>query len=107
MLVKASELSRGDKLWLDRRRRRENQATAAKRHRVSIVLYRSWERDDEHGPSVKVGKLAPHEECALVRREEEVTIAEVAEELGCCRYWVHKMEKGEVDPQDLLDYWAA
>lgn len=107
MLVKASQLTRGSKLWLERRRRKENQTQAAKRHKVKVLEYRAWEQDKLKGPVVKVGKLLPYEQCALRRREEEFTIAELADEVGCCRYWVHRMERGEVDPQPLLDYWAA
>ena len=107
MLLKVSELSRGQKLWLERRRKGQTQKQAAKRHKVKLPVYREWEADKEKGPVVKVGKLADHEQCVLKRRTEELTAASVAEDLGCCRYWLHRMEKGEVPATKLLEYWAA
>lgn len=46
------------------------------------------------------------ERCVLLRRRINMTQAELAEALGCCRYWVILMEQGKRDPKRLLDYWG-
>lgn len=107
MLIKTSDLSRGEKLLVERRREEQTQAQAAKRRRVSLYIYRKWETDVEQGPLTKVGRLEPHEQCVIMRRREEQTAADLAEELGVCRWWLCQMEKGVVPHEDLVAHWAA
>lgn len=78
---------------------------AARRNKVSRALYGRWERDDERGPHVEIGKLQVHERCLLYRRRAGSTQQTVADDLGCCRYVVNQMEHGDLSCDDLTWYW--
>lgn len=102
-------MSRGDRLCIERRRRGETQAQAARRWGVSYQLYSSWERDSapRPGPAVELGRVMPHERCVIYRRHAFRTQAQVAEDIGCCVYTVRKMEAGDAACDDLLGYWES
>lgn len=103
-----TKLTNGERLAIDRRRRGERQRAAAQRHEVALSRYSRWERDmDPTAPKVRVGTLKPHERCYLYRRRTGKTQMEVAKDLGVCRYWLNRMELGEVDCTDLACYWEA
>jgi transcriptional regulator with XRE-family HTH domain len=100
-------LTKGERLVLDRRRREERQAASAARLGVSLSRYSLWERDKmtERAPLVKIGHLTPAERCLLRRRREGWTQEEVAAKVGVCRWWLNQMEQGKVDCTELLKYW--
>lgn len=98
-------LMAGERLLIDRRRRGETQAQAARRYFVSRARYGMWERGDEHPQPPRVGRLASHERCFLYRRRVGETQLEVAEALGTCRWTINQMEHGIVKCDDLLWYW--
>lgn len=54
---------------------------------------------------VAIGRLAAHERCLLQRRRAGYTQLEIAKDLGCCRWWVNRMEHGTVDCTPLSSYW--
>jgi len=91
-------------LW--RRREGLNQTEAAAWHNVSYTTLSKIERGKvEPSWSPHPLRLRGYEKCLLYRRRCNKTQAEVAADLGCCRYWVHQMEQGEVPCDILLWYW--
>ncbi|HNQ98377.1 MAG TPA: hypothetical protein PKN52_00175 [Trueperaceae bacterium] len=100
------ELTRGERLLIDRRRRGEGQIAAARRLGLTHSMYGKMERDAvDWGMPVEIGELAAHERCLLYRRRAGFTQARVAEELEVCRFWVNQMEQGLVGCDTLLWYW--
>jgi DNA-binding XRE family transcriptional regulator len=101
------ELTAGERLMLARRRRGENQTAAARRLGVPYSRYSLWERDELDGaPHEEVITIEPHEACLLHRRRAGVTQGYLAQELGCCRWWLNQMERGLVDNKSLVEYWG-
>jgi len=108
MSVKASELSKGEKLLIQRRREGQTQAQAAEEQGVSLYVYRRWEADTvADAPKVGVGRLDEYEQYFLLRKRSGRTLAETAEELDVCRWWLCQMESGEAPIDRLRDYWAT
>jgi hypothetical protein len=73
---------------------------------VTVALYRQWEADIGEGPKEKLDTLTDGEKCFISRRRAGKTIAWVSKRLGCCRYWVSKMEAGQIPAEKLLGLWA-
>lgn len=100
------DLTKGEALTIDRRRRGENQLRAAKRWKVSAYRLRQWESGErEDVPRVKLGRLKPHEICYVTRRRAGWSATDVAADMGVSRYWVSKMERGDAPSDALWDYW--
>ena len=100
-------LSRGERLITDRRRRKETQTLAAKRHGTSEFIYGRWERDDDDD-SISIRSVMPlrlHERCLLYRRRSGMSQGEVASQLGRSRWWLNQMERGLQPCKELLAYW--
>lgn len=68
-------------------------------------MYGKWERDVVEGPTTRVGRLRPHERCLLYRRRCGRYQFEVANDLGFCRLWINRMERGDAPCDDLIWYW--
>jgi DNA-binding XRE family transcriptional regulator len=101
-------LTDGERFLLDRRRRKETQIQAAKRHGVSRGIYSVVERDvflPETLKPPKLDRIEPHERCLLYRRRANCTQAQVAKDLEYCRWWVNQMERGVAPVDILLWYW--
>lgn len=106
--MRASELTRGEKLRLERWRSKTSQVNAAQARDVSLSLYRRWEADEDglDIPNVAVGRLALNEQCVLLRWDSGKSVNEIAEDIGCCRLWLRKMEIGEAPIDRLATYWS-
>lgn len=100
-------LTKGQRLRVDRQRRGETQRQAAKRLDVAHKRYRYWEWDEYtwDAPRVKLGRLAPHERCLLLRREAGLSQRELAEAIGVTRQYLNKMEAGKTSCRRLVEYW--
>ncbi len=99
-------LSCGERLIIDRRRRKETQAVAAKRLYTTPFIYGQWERDEDEGPSIRsVRPLRMHEKCLLYRRRNGMSQDQVAREADRSRWWLNQMERGLVPCKELLTYW--
>lgn len=107
-------LDNGEKLVIWRRRRGWTQSFAAATLHMSYAQYSKWERDLEEfkirvehpeAAEITASKLKAHEKCFIYRRRCRKTQAEVAAELGCCRWWVNQMERGVVPCDELVWYW--
>ncbi len=104
-LGQLGQLSRGERLLIDRRRRGETQGQAAERHNTTHFMYGKCERDVVDGPAIKIAALRVFECCLLYRRRAGFTQAQVAGELNRCRWWVNQMERGEMPCDELVWYW--
>lgn len=103
-----SSLSRGERLYLLRRRKNRTIEQAARSLKVSVHCYRAWERDvQEDAPVVGLGQLTPQEKCVVMRRRSGKTTAQVAKEVGCCRLWLRQMEDGRADVAKLQEHWRV
>ena len=117
MSKRIRSISLGERLLIDRRRRNEHQYQAAERLGLSRVVYGRWERDEpleedgkwpegqEKSFRIKIGRLRPNEQCLLHRRRAQRTQADVAEEFGCCRWTINRIESGFSPAEELLRYW--
>lgn len=111
----AKDLSVGERLFLIRKRSGETMAAASDAFDVSLNLYRKWERDEavpdpEHGVTkafLSLGRLTKEERYLVQRRRSGLTMREIASHLGCCPWWVRRMELGEADDGPLAEYWAS
>lgn len=104
--MKASDLTEGEKLLLDRRRRGRSQRQRAAELGVTLYQYRAWEGDRERPESIpRLGSLSVAEVCVVARRRAAIGVVELANELGVSREWLRQMEAGNVDPARLASYW--
>jgi len=106
-LGRLGRLSSGERLIVDRRRRKETQGVAAKRLCVNAFVYGQWERDDrDDGPLIRsVTPLKRHERCLLYRRRRGMSQIEVAHQLALSRWWLNQMERGIQPCDKLIHYW--
>ena len=108
MLIKSSELTKGEKLLMERRRLGLTQSAMAKKMKVSLYVYRRWETDSvEDAPSVNIGRLTDYEQCYLMRKRSGNSLQETANKLQVCRWWLCQMERGEAPIDRLIKFWAA
>lgn len=104
------ELSRMERLIIDRRRRKENQDVAAARMGVSESTYGLWERGKHKNVPVvdritKGEELSRREVAFISRCRAKLTQVQLAEKMGYSAEWVKKMERGEVNGSPLFTYW--
>ena len=101
-------LSKAEKLLIERRRRCETQADAARRYGTPVAKYERWERSLEHCP-FQFLSISPtdYEKCYIYRKRRNFSQAQVAKELGRSRYWVILMEQGIVPCQELNKFWSG
>lgn len=103
-----TDLTRGEKLTILRRRDKLSQLESAERYSVSPDTYRKWESDiNSTAPTVEVDELFVHEVCYLLRRRRRLTQKFVAAQMGVSRVTVNRMEKGEVPAVSLANYWGV
>lgn len=102
--LKASSLTNGERLLIDRRRALLSQKEAADAWSVSLYLYRRWEDDKSDPPRTSVGRLEKFEVCLLKRRRSGLRVSDLAEKIGVSRWWLTQMERGEA-PDDILVSW--
>lgn len=95
-------LTKGERLWIDRMRRAEDQHSAARRISVSRWTYQKLEESQDKGGKVK---LTPFEWCRIMRRRAKKSQAEVAREMNSDRVSVHYMEIGMLPYDELLWFW--
>ncbi len=108
--MRASDLTRGEKLFLLRHRSGTTLAEQAADYGISMTQMRDWDRDitssGQQPPSVGVGKVTRSESFRILRRRSGKTVAQLADELGYCSWWFRKMETGQADDSPLAVYWA-
>ncbi len=108
MLVKTSQLTRGERHLVKRRRTTESQVEAAERYGVSLYNYRQWETDTLKSPhELGLGKLRNFEACFITRRRSGLSASAVAKRVGVSRWWFCQMERGDVDATRLVSFWRG
>jgi len=102
------KLKLNEALLLSRRRAGDGQARAARRHGVSLYRYRRWEAGVELDgiPRPRLGKIRAHERCLIARMRAGLTVAEFAKVAGVSRWWLIRMEAGQVPVDRLLAAWS-
>lgn len=100
--------SKGESLYLARRRKKQSQVAAAKARGVSEDTLREWERDRkvEAQPWAPLGKLSVAEVCVVLRRRAGKTQRQIAAEMGITRLWVIQMENGVAPVERLRSFWG-
>lgn len=95
-MLKPDDLTRGERLLLDRRRRGVSQSDAL--DGVAKNVYRLWETDEvlDHAPLVEILEIHPHEQLLLIRRRRNMTQTQMAEQLGISLTWQKTLEAGGV-----------
>lgn len=102
--------TKGESLFLWRRRQGLSQPEAAAQFKVSVDTYREWEADQrtkDQPRQLLGGALKPHEVCVIKRRREKLTQREVGRRMGCTRLWVHQMEAGQGPVERLREFWGV
>ena len=100
--------TKGEALFVWRRRAEMNQVDAAEELGVSPDKYREWEADRGGDiPRKAVGQLKDYEAYTLLRRRKKMTQDEVARRIGVSRLWVHQMEAGQGPIERLAQFWGA
>lgn len=111
--ISSSKLTNGERLLVARRRRDETQNEAAKRMRLTPYTYRRLESDKpvaiDRARCVipKLGRLREHEVLFLMRVRAGVKIGPLAERIGCARWWLARMERGEAQIERLRAWWRG
>lgn len=87
------------------------QSVAAAEYGVGRNTYIKWERDDfdttmvpERFPAI--GHVTEPEAFVILRFRSGWLVSEVAQAIGCSRYWVNQMERGKAPIARLRDFWA-
>ena len=111
-MIKYSSLSKGERLWLARKRSGENQIDVARRMKVREQVYRAWEqgKDDERCPHVAIHVgLERNEQIALARRRKGYTIRAMAKRYGVSHVTVISWEKNRSkdEPMKTVDIAIA
>jgi len=99
-----------ERLCIERRRAGRSQTEAAKRYGLTLYRYRQWESCKDEAPegaASSVTKLDPFEECFLSRLRAKISASEMANIVGCSRWWLTQMERGRVSAQKLVDCWRG
>lgn len=105
-------------LFIQRRRLGVSQKARAEQLNISEWQYTEYEQDRQEVPkgiycpkgmgavSAYADPLTKIEELTLKRRRNGWTQQEVADDIGCSRLWVIRMESGTANPALLYDYWS-
>lgn len=101
----ASDLTRGERLVVVRRRAGLSQVKMASKLKTGLRQYRAWERDEDGAPAKSVGKLEMHERCYIARRRSGLERQQLAKRMKCSRLWITLMESGRAPVAALQEYW--
>lgn len=111
-MLKASDLTPGEKLLIFRRRSELTQALMAEELGVSLLAYRAMEQDHDYIPCNRKiprvslsGRLAVWEVAVILRFRSSLTQAQTAAQIGISKYWLRRMETNDAPLDLLLEYW--
>ena len=95
-MLEINNLTQGERLLLDRRRRGVSQSDAVEG--VDRKTYRKWETDESHedAPEITIHEIYPHEQLLLIRRRMGLNQTEMAERLGISLSWQKTLESGGI-----------
>ena len=108
-MSKVIQPTRGESLYIWRKRRQYSQPQAAEEYGVHIDVYRDWERDvrTKDQPRRQLGQLKLSELCVLMRRRAGLTQRELAGQMDITRLWVVQMEAGDAPADRLREFWGV
>ena len=108
-MIKYSDLTKGERFWLARRRSDENTDQCSRRLKVSEDKISAWEngRDVENCPSVVLhARLSIGEALAFARRRKGWKIKETARRMRVSHVTLIKWEKDRNSTQDqAVAFW--
>jgi len=103
-------ITRGEALYLLRKRKNLNQTEAAKIEGVNRADYGAWETGKQEYTGSRniltVKDLVTHEFCVIARRREGIRQRDLSAAIKKSRYWVVLMEAGEKDCSPLVEHWS-
>lgn len=106
-MLTAKDLTKGERLLLERRRAEETKPEAAARHGVSFYRYDRWERDiDNEAPRVAVGVLEFREVSLIRGQRAGASVRDFAELVGVSPWWLTQIETGQVSDERIRSFWA-
>ena len=109
LLLKTSDLTRGEKLYIKRKRLGLSQIEMSVDIGVIYSQYRAMEQDVEGAepPYISLGALLECESYCVQRVRLGINKTRLAEEIGVSIYWLRQMERGDAPIKRLADYWGA
>lgn len=104
----AEALTKGERLFLTRRRACKKLAEAAEFFQISIPRYTAWEADRRTDvPDIYLDGITPAEHYRIIRRRSGLTATEVCRRAGFSREWLNKMERGLRPLKRLVQFWGG
>lgn len=110
MLLKVSQLTKGEKLFTARRRVGRTQAQEANAVGLPLHVYKRMEKDIDTGYSLRpagLGKLRPYEACVILRKRNGMTLDDLADAAGLTKWWLCQIEKGKAPVDTLARFWET
>lgn len=99
------DLTRGEKLFLQRRRDRFSKYEQARILGVTYQIYVLWEEDRRHPPDTTIHGLTQLEQFVVLRRRAGMTQSSLAQRIGTSRQYLSAMENGHIRPSHLVRFW--
>lgn len=108
-ILKTTDLTRGEKLYIKRKRLGLSQIEMSVDVGVIHSQYRAMEQDVEGSDPVYVtlGKLLECESYCVSRVRAGMNKTQLAKEIGVSIYWLRQMERGDAPIKRLAEYWGA
>lgn len=111
---RTAPLSKAERYLIARRRLGLTQAQLAEYKGTTREAYNRFESGCVPTSSIALSRtrltwadLAPYEACLIHRRRARFTQATVARALERSRFWINRMERGEVPCAELVEFWHA
>lgn len=106
-LLRTSDLTRGEKLYIKRKRLGLSQIEMSVDIGVLHSQYRAMEQDLEGAepPYISLGKLLECESYCVQRVRAGINKTKLAKEIGVSIYWLRLMERGDAPVKRLAEYW--
>lgn len=106
-MLRAQELTPGERLFIARRRSKRTKAAAAAVLDVTLYRYSRWEDDLERAPRSalpSLGRLGWHEGAAISRRRAGVSLEQAARAVGVSPWWLSQIEGGQAPVDRLREF---
>jgi transcriptional regulator with XRE-family HTH domain len=107
-ILSTSDLTRGEKLYIKRKRLGLSQIEMSVDLGVIHSQYRAMEQDAEGSepPYISLGVLLECESYCVSRVRAGINKTKLAAEIGVSIYWLRQMERGDAPIKRLAEYWG-
>lgn len=107
MLITTTQLTLGERWFIERRRCLLTQVEQASDMDIPLAAYRALEGGTLKFsmPKLKLGKLDPREACTIMRHRKGWSTQDLADRIRVSRYWITRMERGDAPVDTLVAYW--